>query len=406
MNLPAYLCPDCGNALPATNILQGQKTVEAHGRCSQCNKWVAIPLPSIRKKLVYVDQSLLSAVCLDPGRSRREVLLLSKLRELKDRQKIFLVVSDIHSRETSAIPDAYVEDRKKLWRFQNDLAGGSISADLSDVFVAQNRRALAEEAESDSFPVSDIGIDDPHRLKVGMQVQLTNHWRQKLHLASAPPRLKVNEEFRRIIERQLENIPSCKNVRDCLNFVRELWHEDIRRGIAACRQQRDLMQSLKTDLDAGRMIDIRRLEAPDTPFRRIVGEVVHGLDEESALRRWLELIGSDSTDLCAAAKIRTAFEAVLLWNWRTASPPTNPNTFNVGFGLSRQNDIDHISVFAPYVDALTTDNGMFDLCKHEIVAAELAQFSCRIFSTKNYTDFEVWLDALLVEPEMPIDRAR
>ena len=166
------------------------------------------------------------------------------------------------------------------------------------------------------------------------------------------------------------------------------------------------MQSLKTDLDAGRIIDTRRLEAPDTPFRRIVGEVVHGLDEESALRCWLELIGSDSADLCAAVKIRTAFEAVLLWNWRTASPPTNPNTFNVGFGLSRQNDIDHISVFAPYVDALTTDNGMFDLCKHEIVAAELAQFPCKIFATKNYADFEAWLDALLIEPEMPIARAR
>lgn len=401
MNLPTYLCPHCGNALPAHNILQGRKTDEAQGRCSQCNKWIPIRRPSIRKKLVYVDQSFLSAACLDVDKyKKKEVLLVSKLRELKDRKRIFVVVSDIHSRETSAIPDEYVEDRTKLWQFQNDLADGSISADWFDVFVAQHRRVLAEQGDSDSFLVTDIGLDDPHRWQVGMKVQLTNHWRPKVHRAFARPRLEVNEEFRRIIERQLGTIPRCKDVRDCLNFVRELLCKDIRQGIAAWRQRRDLMRSMEKELEAGRTIDIPRLEAPDALFRRIVGKVVHGLDEESALQRWLELIEGDSPNLCASARIRTAFEAALLWKWRTGSPPTNPDTLNGGFGLSRQNDIDHVSAFAPYVDALTTDNGMFDLCKHEIVADELAQFPCKIFATKNYNDFETWLDVLLTEPEM------
>jgi hypothetical protein len=37
-------------------------------------------------------------------------------------------------------------------------------------------------------------------------------------------------------------------------------------------------------------------------------------------------------------------------------------------------------------------------CQNEVVADELKQFSCKIFSTSNYNEFEAWLDALLAEP--------
>lgn len=397
-----YLCPRCGNTLPTQNILQGRKTSEARGRCLQCNKWIPIRLPSILKKLVYADQSLLSAACRDAdnSNSQSEVRLLSKLKELKARQRVVVVVSDVHSRETSAIPDQYVEDRNKLWQFQNDLADGSISVDWDEVFIAQQRRILADQDNSNFFPVTDIGLDDPHQLQVGMRIQFTNHWRLKSHRDHARPRGTVNEEFHRIFERQLENMPSCIDVRDCLNYVRELWHKGIRKGIASWRQQRDLLLSMEhivKELEAGRTPNIPPLEEP-APFRRIVGEVVEGLDEESALQRWLELLEGDSTSLCASLRIRTAFEAALLWKWRTVRPPASTKVFHTGFGLSCQNDIGHVSAFTPYVDALTTDNDMFNLCKHEIVADELARFPCKIFSKRNYDEFEAWLDALLAEP--------
>lgn len=85
---------------------------------------------------------------------------------------------------------------------------------------------------------------------------------------------------------------------------------------------------------------------------------------------------------------------------RQSCPPTNPNTFHKRFGLSCQNDIDHISTFAPYVDALTTDDKMRNLCNNDVVADELKQFSCKIFSNNNYDEFKDWLDALIAEPVM------
>lgn len=394
-------CPRCGNTLPIENISQDRKTGKARGRCSQCKIWIPILLPSIRKKLVYLDQSFLSAAFLeaDKPNSQNEMRILPKLKELKVRQRVYVIVSDVHSRETSAIPDKYVGNRKELWQFQNDLADGNIADDWSEVFVTQQRRILADQDNPHSFPATDIGLDDPHRLQIGMRIQLTNHWRPTLYRDHARPRDTVNEEFRGIFERQLENIPRCKDVRDCLSYVRELWHKNIRQWIASWRQQRELlllMEQIVKELEAGRIPVMPPWEAP-APFCRIVGEVVQGLDEESTLQRWLELLAGDSANLCACVRIRSVLEAALLWKWKTEGATTNPKKFDIRFGQSRQNDIDHISTFVPYVDALTTDNDMRNLCKNEVVADELKRFSCKIFSKSNYNEFETWLDALLAE---------
>lgn len=394
-------CPHCGNTLPIENILQDKKTGKARGRCSQCKKWIQILLPSIRKKLIYLDQSFLSAACLEADKptSQNEVRILSKLTELKARQRIFVVVSDVHSRETSAIPDEHTGNRKKLWQFQNELADGSISCDYDEVFVAQWQRMLADQDNSNFFPASDIGLDDPHLFQIGVRVQLTNHWRPKLHRDNARPRDTINEEFRSIIERQLENMPSCKDVRDCLNYIRGLYRKDIRQGIASWRKQRDLrllMEQIVKELEAGRIPVMPQWEAP-APYQRVVGEVVQGMKEEIALQQWLKFLEGDSANLCAYDRVRSAFEAALLWKFRTHGATDNLERFNKKFGQSCQNDIGHISTFAPYVDVLTTDKKMHNVCKDRVVADELNQFPCKIFSKNNYDEFEAWLDALLAE---------
>ena len=395
-------CPRCGYTLPTQNILQEHSTDNAIGFCFQCNEQFQVPIPSIRKKLVYLDQSFLSAACLetDNPNSQNEVHILAKLTELKALQKIFVVVSDVHSRETSAIPDEYIEDRKKLWQFQNELADGNIANDWEEVFVAQWRRILTDQDNSNLFPATDIGLDNPHQFQFGIRIQRTNHWRPTLHRNYASPRDIVNETFRSSFELQLKNMPISKDVRECLIYVREFWHQDIRQWIDSWRQQRDiplLMEQYVKELEAGQNPVMPSWEAP-TPFCRVVGEVVKGLDEESTLQRWLVLLGGGSGNLSAFVRIRTAFQATLLWKWQMEKAFITPKKFHTNFGQSCQNDIDHISTFAPYVDALTTDNNMRSLCEGDVVADELKRFSCKIFSKNNYDEFETWLDTLLAEP--------
>lgn len=136
-------------------------------------------------------------------------------------------------------------------------------------------------------------------------------------------------------------------------------------------------------------------------FQNIIGDVISGLDETAVLQRWSELLKNDPIGPCPSLRIRTALEAELLWT-RYQKQRSNPNKFNENFGLSRQNDIDHVSAFVPYVNALTTDNDMHNLCKHKVVDDEIKRFECKIFSKKNYDEFEEWLDGLLTEPNSTV----
>lgn len=394
-------CSHCKNIIPINNISQTRKTGEVQGFCSQCKTWIPILLPSIRKKIIYLDQSFLSAACLevDKSSSQNEVRIYSKLMELKRQQRIFVIVSDIHSRETSAIEDKYARNRNKLWQFQNDLADGSVACDWDEIFVAQWRRILACQNDSYPLPTTDIGLINPHQLQIGVRVQPTNLWRQRLHRENARSRETINDELQNIFKKQLENMPISGDAHDCLNYVRELWRKDIRQGIASRLKQRELnraMGQVIKELESGRIPEIPSWEEP-SPFGRVVTEVIQGLEEESSLQRWLELLEDDSENLCAYVKIRSVFEAVLLWELKTGKITDNSKKFHRNLGLSRQNDIDHISTFVPYVDILTTDNSMRNLCESKLVADELKQFSCNIFSKNNYDKFETWLDELLVQ---------
>ncbi|CAG9933894.1 protein of unknown function [Candidatus Nitrotoga arctica] len=45
---------------------------------------------------------------------------------------------------------------------------------------------------------------------------------------------------------------------------------------------------------------------------------------------------------------------------------------------------------------------MHNLCKRKVVDDEIKRFQCKIFSKKNYEEFEEWLDGLLIEPNSTV----
>lgn len=394
-----FICAHCGRVLAVNRVLQTRERTRGH--CSKCDQWTDISLPTVRKKLIYLDQSFLSAVCLESeAKPGPEARLLRKLENLKAQQKIFLVVSDIHSLETSAIPVDHAEKRKKLWQFQNALADGKISNGWAEVFIAQQRRAIRQPSDLESYPYSDLGLPDPHRWQAGMRVQMTNHWRVKLHDTNLTAREDINKQYRKIIEKQASAISNCTSSHDILNHIHHVWRTDIGNGIAARWQRRGFLEQLEKwikQLENGQAVETAP-HLPDAPLCKMVGEVLRDLPEEPSLEHWLKLLNEDATKWCASLRLRTSFEAALLANWRAGIPPTNPKTFHIAFGISRQNDINHLSANIPYVDAVTTDNSMLTFCAHELVAEELTRYQCKLFAKKTYGQFESWLDELLSQP--------
>ena len=358
--------------------------------------------PSIhRKRLVYLDQSFLSEMCF-----RRECTtpnpipecLFLKLHKLKAMNKIILVVSDIHCRETSDFPGQYADRMERLWQFQNGLADGRIAANWEDILVAQHRKMLSDN-DSLSYPVADIRLRDSPQTHNGVRIVMTNSWLLRIHRDNVATSEEIDGRYREVNDRQAMNIPRCAGVADCHNYIRGLWGTDIQVGIAAWRQRRDFELSFEQLGESPDAESLASLKLPDlhaTPFLGVIRNVIHGLDGEVALQRWSDLLEKDLIGPCPSLRIRVALEAELLWTWHERKR-RNPKKFRANFGWSRQNDIDHVSAFVPYVDALTTDRDMHNLCSRQIVDDEIKRFPCRIFSGKNYDEFEKWLDELTAE---------
>ena len=359
--------------------------------------------PSRSKRLVYLDQSFLTDMCFRGEGTHTSPIqkrLFLKLHNLKAMNKIVLVVSDIHCRETSDFPVQYADRMEKLWQFQNGLADGRISANWEEVFVAQHRRMLSGK-DLNAYPVADIGLRDPPQAHNGVRVVMTNSSLLRIHRGNVATSEEIDGRYREIIDRQTMNIPRCDEVADCHNYIRGLWGADIQARIAAWRQRREfdfelLIKQLGELRDAESLASLKRPDLHDTPFLGVIRNVIHGLDGEVALQRWSDLLEKDPIGPCPSLRIRAALEAELLWTWHE-DKRRNPKKFGEYFGRSRQNDIDHVSSFVPYVDALTTDKDMHNMCKRKVVNDEIKRFPCMIFSKKYYGEFEEWLDVLLAE---------
>ena len=380
-------CPSCGNEVGTVRIVKNAK-----GHCLRCRAWFLIELPIVKKKLVYLDQSLMSEFCQSDDRTesgKRARSVFDKLQQLKALQKVFLVVSDIHSAETAGFPSEHADQSKRLWKFQNNLADGHIAGNWCDVFIAQQRRRLANPGTPEHFPSIDIGIEDPHRWQVGMQIVLTNTWRGRLH-QTGTSRSHQNDLCLEIVTKQVEALGSNPKMHGALSHIRRLWRKDMEVGIAAARKTNELLQSedwIKANAHNSPVV-------PPAIFETTVRHVVEGLNDAAALAEWQRQL--DSNVSCAALRLRIAFEAEVLWSAVQGKPKkSDTKKFNEKYGVSRQNDINHVAAFAPYVDVLTTDDDMQNLCGRSMVKEELDKFPCQLFSSKNYSQFESWLDKLL-----------
>jgi len=386
-------CPQCSTVFQQHGIIQSRNSAEATALCKCCSRTTRITLPELPKKLVYLDQSFLSDVLPSGAQDNPQDIkqrILHKLLELKARQQIFIVVSDIHFAETAAISDEWIEKRRRLLSFQNELADGSIAADVLEIFTRQQRRKLINELEPDSFHPGEVGLKDPFRLKVGVQIVPTNTWLGRLHqpLVTAEQRGNQREMLRRILVRQASELSAQSSKADCLDLVRNKWRLDLQKGIAGERAYSYFIAQMENLSDASSLPAIPE----QSIFRPVVQGIVKGLDS-GALDRFEQLLKDDPTGGCASVQLRTALEAEVLWAW--CSCERTGDAFNdKKYGVSRLNDINHISTFLPYVDALTTDGDSAKLCQRDLAAVEVNKAKGKLFSAATYGEFERWLDDL------------
>jgi hypothetical protein len=383
-----FTCPFCNKELKVQILMTPKNNSIVF--CCNCRKKFSIYLPKLKKKLVYLDQWFVSNIS-DPAKYEYYTELIEKIEKLIGLQKVFVVTSDVHAKETSNIP----EQRKqyKIWEKFNSLACGIIAKDTNDILLQQYKRILLKERED--FFWSDVLDKNPNEWIVGTRIISTHKWMLRLHNKCDPSYENVNNMFRSIIEQQISGIDSRSTPEECLKYIKKLWAEDIIEGIDYYKKFLYCMEHPETFFQT--IINHKGQPISNAFVKPLVELCTHESNySEKQIITLLEktkkvpkkLAISDSLE---AQKLHAALQTLLNGN----SVTKNQKKFSVKYGVSSQNDISHISSFSPYADILITDDNARKRLEQPFVQKHLADLKCKFFSNNNIHDFDKLMDDLL-----------
>ena len=330
-----------------------------------------------------------------------EARLLGKTLEAIRIQRLRVVVSDLHFRETASIPC----DKKKerVLDILGRLTAGRVSGDFSDAIADDIRRAIAVKTNTPYLEdvSSALRISREH-WDVPSPIRLTNAWRLAL-VQSMWPRVEArNLAYRQILESQAGHVDARLSTNCYVTRVRDLTRRDLIKAVDQEHEDELVLRALRdqrTDVFATKIQ--RSLNAPEqlAPYGHLICSLATDTTAPISLSTLRKLF-KDGVKFSQTLMISTACEGALLEMWSKGSRK-NPKKFGQNFGVSRQSDIEHVSVFAPRVDALTTDRDMLNFCACPMIKSALSSSGCRIFATSNYCELEQWLDMLISHPELP-----
>jgi hypothetical protein len=128
-------CPKCGVKGKYGNVNVGMNILNRG--CNNCGEWVRLPLPDIRKKVIYLDQFFLSHAFRE--QEQPFVDAASRLKDMAARQLIVCPYSSVHTDETHLWRH---EQQEELYKFIKQTARGYEFNQAYDIKQTQMHRAF------------------------------------------------------------------------------------------------------------------------------------------------------------------------------------------------------------------------------------------------------------------------
>jgi hypothetical protein len=367
-------CPSCG-------FRRGFGNVGVHGdhvlrRCKSCEYKARIPLPAIQKKIVYLDQSLLSSAFREQDASA--VQLIDAVARLATNQLVVAPYSSVHEDETHLLAISKPEVVDDLMDFIKQVAGGVEFKAAYDVEHAQVFDAYSR-FRSDGHSTYEL----ERRQAFDRDI---NTWTDYLFI-DLPGYFGdpvVNEKFKQAALAQL------------LDAI-ETWRSSELSFEEAFRLEINSAGQVYVDS----YIDMLRASEQGDPLAFLnapmVTAVVQGLiaqcDEEEIKRRISSLpkfFASTHFSECPYQWLSARMFAVLRHQVRT-----QPAFQNRGKAEGKLrgfcHDVRHIATYAPYCDAIFVDNAMAHILKDKRIRLT-ERYGTRVFSMRNKAEFKEWLD--------------
>lgn len=381
MALVSYIlgdCPGCGAYQAFGNIdVRGSFISQGCGRCKYHSR---VPLPPVKKKLLYLDQFFFSHAFR--GNEPQFLEAAKRIRTLAEYQLLVAPYSTVH------------EDETKQWEHYDELLDFVKATSRGHEFSAQfnvehTQVYKAFEAFLRGKPVAylrvrdDVLEDDIDVWDGYFRIDIARFQRDRDDLKAAKKRL---------VEGLVELFPRWRASTN--KFEEDVRLEDHAAGRQYLVKYAEYVQRLvegdfavmtNGHVDSLVVETLRRFIPRDVPQRDAMPLIV-------------EFFGSDHfRDIphryVASRMFATLKKLVKEGAYQNAEAARGKLS---GF----YSDVDHIATYAPYCDAFLMDRAMAEMVNRPTVALS-EKYGVKVFSRANWNEMHAWFDELeaIVTPE-------
>jgi hypothetical protein len=365
-------CPGCGEKKSFGNVMIPQGRYLLRG-CKKCRFTEEIHLPPVRKKVVYLDQFILSGALR--GGDERFVQAVERVTQVCALQLLIAPYSSVHVEEAHQW-----KDHEPLMRFIKKSARGSefknalevessqiynaffsfLKNESSEYFLKQSDAIQGDINAWDDYLYLNVGkylgdIDEIRRLKslaVSLLVETFDVWQDSQTSFQQDHDLELRDAGRPYLQSYLD-------------LVRRLANEDY--------------DALMDAPAISTVVEVMMNQLPEEiPFWDRIGICQRFFDSEHFAQ-----VPTIDLSVKMFATLKSMVKRGAYANRESALRRLSGVFY----------DIKHISTYAPYCDAFFMDNAMAELVKQPTVALE-ERYGTKVFSANNLNDFLVWLDEL------------
>lgn len=394
---PYTLCPQC------KEMTFGRSGVNSRGytkECYECGHTERYPLPELKKKIIYLDQFVIDnfVKTLDPTHPKHKKVsenpfwleAYKKLDVLSKAQLIVCPDSFFHQEESA--PTGYFESMQRVYEH---LSGGATFYDEPRILQSQMRKHFRNYVRNKPNDFPDV---DPSEIVIGE----LNEWHDwmRISVSSQPKKEDVEEKMKAKEKSYTENfLPiferwKTEKGRKFEDRCREETKGFVTGTIQVIGRYAKRQAELPQKIQNGGQIDMDDVFPPPsmelvTSLTRIAQE--EGInDSQKALIKVGEYFNSSYLDVVPSMRITSALYAVIAD--QAANGRVSPQSPGV------QVDVQMISSFLPYCDAMFIDNENTAFLQDGRVKAKIG-YPTKMFSLRNKEEFLQHLDDILASAD-------
>lgn len=379
---PYIVCPECkkDDSFGVLNIHGNSYT----RRCREC--WVSksYKLPELKKKIIYLDQFVISEMmkAINDKLGKKDKIdkfyftLFEKLEELSKAQLIVCPDSTFHKNE-SLLSGYYASLKQMYEHFSN----GATFYDPATI-----RRFQITDCFRSFLDGKGYFFDKQH--SGGIMERNINGWRDKFRISVdfkikdeeiksiRDSKLKVHESISGLFEEVKKQ--KDKKFRDWVKEEGLAWGRTmVNQYISSIMKQDPNTMSIDEML-------LMTMSEPSILFTSLIRYVNSDKYEEKFKKVSSFLVSEEILEL-PFNKLSSLIWACIEYSTAHGGRKNPPN-------MGMVNDIDMVSTLLPYCDVMFVDNDMFNILNHSELKSEINKYGTKIFSKTNKKEFFKYLD--------------